>query len=90
MNPQDKELLQKSYDLSLENNKILRGIRSSNRWGRFFHFVYWVIIIGVSLGAFYYLQPYVKVLSDAYATIQGDIKNVQALTSKLPNLNGTK
>ncbi len=84
MNPFEKELLQKTHDLSQENNKILRGIRRSNRWGSFFHLLYWVIIIGISVGAFYYIQPYVDTLLKTYKTLQTGIDNVTSLTNKLP------
>ena len=86
MNPNDKDLLEKTYELSKENNHILRGIRSSNRWGTFIHIFYWVIIIGVSIGAYYYVQPYVNIAEKAYKSVQGDLGNVKSVMNSLPKV----
>jgi hypothetical protein len=83
MNPQDKELLEKTYELANDNNKILHGIRRSNRWNAFFRVVYWIIIIGVSVGAFYYVQPYLNAAIKAFGTIQTDINSVKTVTNKI-------
>jgi hypothetical protein len=58
MTPEEKSLLERTYKLAEDNNKILRSIRRSNRWGTAIRVLYWVIIIGLSVGAFYALQPY--------------------------------
>jgi hypothetical protein len=89
MEQDEKDLLQKTYDLSKENNKILHSIRNSNRWANFFRFIYWVLIIGVSLGAFYYLQPYVNNILGAYNSIQGDLNTVKTVSGKIPSVPNT-
>ncbi len=60
MTPEERSLLQRTYALVEENNGILRGIRRANRWGIAIKIFYWVIIIGVTLGAFYFIQPYIE------------------------------
>ncbi len=84
MNPTEKDLLEKTYELSKENNKILRGIRSSNRWSLAFQVFYWIVIVGISIGAFYYLQPYLDIAFKTYKNIQGDLNNVNSLVKSLP------
>ncbi len=84
MNPEDKKLLQEVHDLSKENNKILHGIRRSNRWSSIFRAIYWIIIIGVSIGAFVFLQPYITSALKAYKDIQSGINSVKSATSKIP------
>jgi len=79
MNPQDRDLLQKTYDLAKENNHILHGIRRSNRLSSVMRIIYWVAIIGISVGAFYYLQPYIDSVMKAYKGIQTGISNVNSL-----------
>ena len=37
---------------------MLSKIRRKMFWGSAIRLVYWVVIIGASLGAYYYLQPY--------------------------------
>ncbi|HEY4518541.1 MAG TPA: hypothetical protein VJG48_02850 [Candidatus Paceibacterota bacterium] len=73
----EKELL----ELTRENNKILRSLRAHNRWATFSHIVYWLVIIGVSVGTFYYLQPYLETLLKTYQQIQSTI-------DKIPNFGG--
>ena len=90
MNPNEKELLEKTYEIAKDNNNILKGIRGSNRWSSFFQFLYWFIIIGISIGAFYYVQPYVDGALKAYKNIQGDLKSVKSVVNTIPGaLNKT-
>jgi hypothetical protein len=64
MTPEEKALLESTYTLVKENNDLLRGIRRRARWGVAWRITYWVLIIGVSLGAFYFIQPYVDAVRD--------------------------
>jgi hypothetical protein len=72
MSPEDRSLLESTHRLAQENNKILHSIRRNNRYATIFKVVYWVIIIGVSLGAFYFIQPYVESILNVYRGVQGD------------------
>ena len=56
-------MLQRALRASEENNIILKKMRSANRWATFFRFTYWLIIIGISVGSYYYIQPYVNTLT---------------------------
>lgn len=58
MTPEERSLLERTYKMAEENNEILRGIRSSNRWSATLRIIYWLVLIGASIGAYYYLQPY--------------------------------
>lgn len=62
MTPEEKSLLERTYKLAEENNGILRSIRRSTRVALFMRMFYWVIVIGVSIGAYYLIQPYVNFL----------------------------
>ena len=83
MNPNEKDLLQKTYDLSQENNKILHGLRRSDRLSSFFRIIYWVFIIVAALGAYQLLQPYLDLASKAYSSLQSDINSVKTATTKI-------
>ncbi len=63
-----KETLDKILELTEENNRILRKMRRSIVWGRVLHALYWVIVIGVSVGAFIYVQPFI----DAFLQLLGE------------------
>ncbi|MDO8572937.1 MAG: hypothetical protein Q7S11_04205 [bacterium] len=61
-----KKLAEENLEISRENNKILRSMRSASRWGSVFRIFYWVIIVGSMLGAYYYFQPFIQVLEKQY------------------------
>lgn len=86
MNPEEKQLLQKTYDLAEENNKILHKLKRANTRSTLFRWFYWIIIIGISIGAFYFIEPYVKVSIDAYKSLQTELSNVKSVTNKVSNL----
>jgi hypothetical protein len=84
MTPEERSLLQRTYALVEENNVILRGIRRANRWGVAIKIFYWLVIIGVTLGAFYFVQPYIETTlnlvdqaQESIRTINGNIDQVQ-------------
>jgi hypothetical protein len=85
MTPEENEILKNTYELSKENNKILRGIRRSNRWSLIFRVLYWTLIIGVSVGAFYFIQPYINTITGAYSNLQDNLDTVKSATSNLPS-----
>jgi hypothetical protein len=65
MNPEERSLLERTYKLSEENNELLKSIRLSNRISLAMRIVYWVVILGFSFGAVYFIKPYVEFLSGA-------------------------
>ena len=40
-------------------------MRRSARWQSAFQIIYWVLIIGLTFGAFYFIQPYINSLTGA-------------------------
>ncbi len=62
MSPEEKKLLEETAQLTKESNEILKKLYRSHIWGRVTHILYWVIIIGASIGAFYFIQPYIDTL----------------------------
>lgn len=80
MDPEDKKLLEKVYELAEENNEMLRRVRTVQKRQYLFQIIRWVLIIGISIGAFYFLQPYVDnfqyFLEDTSDTID-KIKNLK-------------
>lgn len=71
MTPDEKSLLERTYRLSVENNEILRSIRRGNRWSMAMRLLYWAVIIGASVGAYYFIQPYINAVTEAYGNISG-------------------
>jgi predicted negative regulator of RcsB-dependent stress response len=71
-NVQEKSDMTELLELTRENNRILKSLRRIHRWNVFFRVVYWIIIVGIAVGAFYFLQPYV----DQFKSISGSFSNL--------------
>jgi hypothetical protein len=68
----------------LENNRILHKLLSAQRWATFWSILRWLIIIGLSLGAYYYLQPYLDKLLATYSQIANQIPELKGLLPAKP------
>ena len=84
MTPEERQLLIQTHRLVEENNKLLRKMHRAAIWGRVWHFLYWTVIIGLSVGAYYFVEPYLKQLQGVYGGVQTDLQSVSKL------LNGLK
>ncbi len=74
MDPElDKRLRNIEYSLK-ENRELLRKIRRVQRNAGLFRLFYWLIIIGITFGAFYYLQPYIKQVQSIYTGYNDALK----------------
>jgi len=63
--------------LTEENNTILHKMRRNARLVGIGRSVYWIILIGVSVGAYYYIQPYLEQLITIYADLQSSANSIQ-------------
>jgi hypothetical protein len=86
----DSRKLDELLELTNENNKILRGMRRTQRWGSFFTIVYWAVILGSIFGVYYYFQPtiqkYVKTLQDSVGIIQNFEKAAGSIPSDVQSV----
>ncbi|MFA6554005.1 MAG: hypothetical protein WCS89_00675 [Candidatus Paceibacterota bacterium] len=89
MTPEEKSLLERTYKMAEENNHILRGIRRSNRYGIAAKIFYWVVIIGITFGAFYYLQPYLNSMVNLIEQAQKAVQSVNGTVSQAQNIFGS-
>ena len=70
MPPNENSKIHRILELSEENNKMLKKIVRSMRWARLVRVIYIIIIVGASVGAFYFAQPYINQAVDTYGNIQ--------------------
>jgi len=75
MNSEEKELLERTLRISEENNKILKNMRRAGRLGTAFRIFYWLVIIGLGFGAYYFIEPYVKQFNVVYTQFNNTVKN---------------
>ncbi len=76
MTPEERNLLERTHKLVEENNQILVKMRRSNRYALVFRVLYWVVIIGISFGAFYLIQPYINAITGGGTTQQSDLGTI--------------
>ena len=65
MNDEERELLRRVAKQVEQNNDILRGMRSTERWNKFFKLLYWIIIIFIGLYVWRLMQPVIDSLMQA-------------------------
>jgi hypothetical protein len=63
----------------LENNRILHKLLSAQRWATFWSVLRWLIVLGTPLVVYYYLQPYLDKLLDAYSQISATVPELKGL-----------
>jgi len=90
MTPDEKHMLEEMAELAKENNKILRSMQRAIWWGRFFGFLKWTVIIGLTLGSFYYIQPYLAAILKIYGNLGGSVPNTNDLEQALRALGSDK
>ena len=87
MNTEEQKTLERTLELSEENNKLLKKINRSIQWGRFVKLVYWLIIIGLSVGAFYYIQPLLEPFMQTVDSLSSGVKSLEQVSGSLPDLS---
>jgi hypothetical protein len=92
MTPEEKSLLERTYKLAEENNEILRKMRRTSRYALIARVVYWGVILLLSFGAFYFIQPYITSLMGAtdsaggFSGIMNSLNQAQDAANQLKNL----
>jgi len=75
MSPEERELLEKSVSLAEENNSMLHSMRRSMRIASIMRLIYWALIIGSAVGAYYFIQPYLEQLISIYGGASDVLKS---------------
>ena len=78
MDPEIKEMLKVNIELTKENHELLRKIRRVQKWQQTTKTIYWVVIILIAFGAYYYVKPYIGKIDSLY---QSAAKNLQEFES---------
>ena len=77
MDPEIKKLLYETHELAEENNKMLRKVRGVQKRQAFLSFLHWFLIIGVAIGAFYFLQPYISKVRAFFGDVSSAVEKVK-------------
>ncbi len=86
MTPEERSLLERTHKLAEENNELLRGMRRMSRITSVARISYWVVILLVGFGAYYFIQPYVQSMFSLYTGIQENLGTSPGTSDLLLNL----
>ncbi len=86
MTPEEKSLLERTNKLAEENNRLLRSMLRNARWSVAFRVAYWAIILFLSVGAYYAIQPYMKLMLSSLNSLGGLTGNMDSATSAAQSL----
>lgn len=77
MDPADKKV-QELLSLTRENNTMLHKMRRSQRIANVVRIIYWIILIGAAIGAYYFIQPYIEGAQEIYSNVDSRFTAVDA------------
>ncbi|MBP6856373.1 MAG: hypothetical protein KBC42_01055 [Candidatus Pacebacteria bacterium] len=77
MDDELKKLLEENLELSKENNHLLKSVRGSQKRAAMMRTLYWILILGMTFGAYYYIQPYIEQMMSLYTGAQDNVKSLQ-------------
>jgi hypothetical protein len=66
VDPETKKLLEETLKVNKENNVLLHKLVRSHKMATVYRIVYWAIIIFSTLGVYYYIQPFLGNMFNAY------------------------
>jgi len=79
MDSEDKKLLLRILDIAEENHRILRKLRRASMWSTTLRIIYWIVILGVSIGLLYFLEPYLDAFQKASGNFRELLGNMNSL-----------
>ncbi len=79
MTPEERSLLQSIAKNVEENNQILHAMRRAQRWATVWRAIYWTLIIGSTIGAYWIIQPYINQLLGVYGGAKSNLDTVKGL-----------
>ena len=78
MTPEEKALLERLVKMTEENTVILKNMRTHMRMGTVVKVVYWGVIILLSVGAAYFIQPYIDSVKSLYGGAESSTNTVKS------------
>ncbi len=85
MDFRDKEFLDRLMALTEENNHLLHKMWRTARLARVVRIIYWIILLGISIGAYYYIQPYLEQFTAVFGSFMDSLGSLKELVGKSGN-----
>ena len=78
-----KVLLRENIEVSKESLKILKKINRGRIFGNVFTTLKWTLIIGISLGAYYYIEPFLSKYLDLMKGLTSGVENIGKISNNV-------
>jgi F0F1-type ATP synthase membrane subunit b/b' len=80
----NEEKLDTIYEMTKENNKILRSMHREHYVSLVFRIIYWLVVLGFIGGSYYYMKPYISMLTGNASKIEETMTQLNQLKESLP------
>jgi len=70
---QNQELIRENIEIAKTNQKKIKQIQSNIRITMIGKWLYWILIVSITAGAFYYSKPYINNIMDTYSNFKENI-----------------
>ena len=82
----NQEKLEEIFEMTKENNDILRSLRRQQHVANAFRFLYWIVIL-VSLGGiYYYVRPMLDTFNNNKEALEASMQELDTFRSQFPNV----
>lgn len=89
MDDQDlQHLLNENLRLAKENHRMLTKLYKYQRWQKASKLLYWIALIAVALGAYYYVKPYIQRVQNTYSDITASLEKAGNTANSISNFFG--
>ena len=78
-----ENLIRENNELLKENQKMLKKLRGAQKSHFYAKVFYWVVIIAVMLGGYFWIQPYLQSLKDTYTEVVDKFNQAQGTVQDL-------
>ncbi len=80
----NQEKLEEVYEMTKENNDILRSLRRQQHIANAFRFLYWIVILVSLGGAYFYIRPVIDSINQNRSRVDDTLNQFNQLRSQLP------
>ncbi|MCK6463030.1 MAG: hypothetical protein L6Q29_04440 [Candidatus Pacebacteria bacterium] len=78
-----KVLLRQNIELNKKSLEILQKMNRARIMGNVFWILKWVLIIGISYGAYWYIEPYLKKYLEVLQSVSGGVNKINEVSENL-------
>lgn len=79
----NEEKLDAIYEMTLENNEVLRTIRRQQYMSSFFTIVYWLMILGVLGSTYYFVKPFIPAFISGVSKVEETVNGINQVKNQV-------